>query len=406
MSITRLLLFVLFFFGLFHVYLFTTRDPGFRDPMVAQDVANDTGFSSLAVALEHTCALATGGSVWCWGQGAAGQLGHGLFASSTTPVPVVGLPARATRVAVGVATSCAVLVDATLWCWGSSMAGQIGLPNTTPATAHPQRIMGLARVSEVALGHNHICATETGGRLACWGDRRMERGGAVYLEQHASPQYIANAPILHALQASDSHTCGITPDQEVACWGGADNSALGVEDGRPRRVLNTPTLIPLDAPVTAVALGSAHTCALTTTDTVQCWGNPMGYADTSGRDPSTPLTVFQEPGIQGIANGWSASCALLANGVPTCVGDAQQGPWPPFPSSTPTLTSLVAQGQRLCGLDQEGGAWCTPLQADSVLTETINHRPSSWRPDNRLSTRWDRLAGLWVKRTISLASAP
>lgn len=402
MPISRLLLFVLFLFGLLHIYLFVTRDLSLHAPMVAQEIARDAGFATLAVGATHTCATTTGGSVWCWGEGEAGQLGHGRFASTTTPVPVVGLPRPARSVAVGALTSCAILEDGALWCWGSSASGQIGLPSTIPATAYPQRIQGLAPVKSVALGHTHICASEQKGGLACWGDRRIKRGGAVYLEQHAYPQHMADAPILHTLAAGDFHTCGLDAQGAVYCWGGADSGALGGAAGQAHRVLNTPTLMPLAHPAQALAVGNAQTCALSLERGVWCWGQATHH---DGPAPNTAIRVLDDPTIHAIASGWDASCGLLDT-TTRCTSADPHDAWNPFPASSPALTTIAAQGQRICGLDAQGGAWCAPLDPNSVLMESINQRPARWAPDNTLSARWHRLAGLWINRSITLASAP
>lgn len=45
-------------------------------------------FSRLTPGGYHTCAIRTGGSVWCWGANSAGQLGDGTTTPSNVPVPV------------------------------------------------------------------------------------------------------------------------------------------------------------------------------------------------------------------------------------------------------------------------------------------------------------------------------
>jgi alpha-tubulin suppressor-like RCC1 family protein len=71
------------------------------------------------------CAVRRDGSVVCFGHGDDGQLGAGSFASSTTPVAVVGV-SGAVEVACGVAHACARLGDGHVWCWGDDRTGQLG----------------------------------------------------------------------------------------------------------------------------------------------------------------------------------------------------------------------------------------------------------------------------------------
>jgi hypothetical protein len=70
----------------------------------------------------HACAVMPGGSVLCWGSGESGQLGNGApsapGADVATPTRVPGLPLPATDVFALVMSTCAVLQNGELWCWG------------------------------------------------------------------------------------------------------------------------------------------------------------------------------------------------------------------------------------------------------------------------------------------------
>jgi alpha-tubulin suppressor-like RCC1 family protein len=79
------------------------------------------------VGATHACAIrASDGAVFCWGSNDYGELGDGTFNASSTPVQVQGLPAVATGLALGENFSCALLTDASVWCWGLDDDGQLG----------------------------------------------------------------------------------------------------------------------------------------------------------------------------------------------------------------------------------------------------------------------------------------
>jgi alpha-tubulin suppressor-like RCC1 family protein len=78
------------------------------------------------------CAVLADQTVRCWGDNESGQLGNGTLTDSATPVTVTtadgGSLTGVTALAVGPAaySTCAVLADQTVRCWGSNVFGQLG----------------------------------------------------------------------------------------------------------------------------------------------------------------------------------------------------------------------------------------------------------------------------------------
>jgi alpha-tubulin suppressor-like RCC1 family protein len=67
-----------------------TGDPTQALPSnVARPVVGLTGVTDLVAGARHACALRADGSVWCWGDNRAGQLGDGTLMSRFRPVPVL-----------------------------------------------------------------------------------------------------------------------------------------------------------------------------------------------------------------------------------------------------------------------------------------------------------------------------
>ena len=101
---------------------------------ISGDVPDISDATAIAVGLKHACMVRRDGTVWCWGNNEAAQLGGG-GASSARPVRVA-LPARATGVAAGKRSTCARLEDRRWYCWGENRSGQIG-PRSQPLIATP-----------------------------------------------------------------------------------------------------------------------------------------------------------------------------------------------------------------------------------------------------------------------------
>lgn len=142
--------------------------------------------SQIAIGGYHACALLGDGSVRCWGNNSAGQLGDGSTTGRATPVAVTGLPARAVAVATGLIGSCALLETGRVHCWGSVLGRTISDPDTgtslsgLPISGGPGEIQPLAQevpgfgdtVAEVSVGDTHACVYQQDGALRCLGNNQ------------------------------------------------------------------------------------------------------------------------------------------------------------------------------------------------------------------------------------------
>ena len=83
-------------------------------------------WNSVSAGQAHTCGIMSDFSLWCWGDNSNGQLGNGSQDSSSVPVAVAALNQTWASVAAGSSHTCALATNGTLWCWGDNSYGQLG----------------------------------------------------------------------------------------------------------------------------------------------------------------------------------------------------------------------------------------------------------------------------------------
>ena len=110
-----------------------------HDRLVPVAVSGGRTFTALVAGSHHTCGLATGGTAYCWGYNAYGQLGDGTTgdggnsADRSAPVAVSGGLTFASLVAGGNVT-CGLVSGGTAYCWGYNQFGQLGDGTSTNRT--------------------------------------------------------------------------------------------------------------------------------------------------------------------------------------------------------------------------------------------------------------------------------
>jgi alpha-tubulin suppressor-like RCC1 family protein len=129
------------------------------------------GWAAVSAGDSRTCATRTGGTLWCWGNNDNGQLGIGSHTDQGLPRQVTTpAPGGWTSVAPGYGHTCAIRTGGTLWCWGDNFYGELGT-GSHAAPDLPRQVTTPAPDgwATVTAGSDHTCATRTGGVLWCWG---------------------------------------------------------------------------------------------------------------------------------------------------------------------------------------------------------------------------------------------
>jgi alpha-tubulin suppressor-like RCC1 family protein len=179
---------------------------------------------------------------------------------------------------------------------------------------------------KVAAGSYHTCALTPAGEVLCWGLNSSGQLGDGTTANRPLPTTVTGlVDGVAAIAAGNLHTCALTTTGGVVCWGGNYSGQLG--DGTTTDRLTPTAVSALGSGVAAITAGWAHTCALTVGGGVMCWGSnyagQLGDGTTTGQLTPTPIPGL-ESGVAAIAAGVEHSCALKASGV-LCWGDNRYG---------------------------------------------------------------------------------
>jgi alpha-tubulin suppressor-like RCC1 family protein len=265
--------------------------PGLGDEpaeMPPPDVALGVPALQVATGLRHTCAIVVGGTVRCWGTGQYGKLGYGdqldLPVSNGMDVPGI---AGAAQLSLGDDSTCVLLDDGTVRCWGSNDFGQAGLGHTDDIGDEPGEMPPPeTKVSDpgdpvVRLGSGlwHRCAVLASGKVRCWGYNTLKQLGSFGGHVGDDPGEMPPADVDLGAPAVDvvagfHHSCALMQDKQVKCWGTRFSTGYG-----PDLDINTPGQFPpADVALGGDVVGlSGHagefTCALLADASVRCWGD-------------------------------------------------------------------------------------------------------------------------------------
>lgn len=286
-----------------------------RHPTPVDVIAVDAPFDRLAAGSNHNCARANG-KVYCWGQNDGAVLGEGVGARSDVPLEVVGLEEEVTSVAAGFAYGCASLQSGRAKCWGMSPVGQMSSADVPGLKPTVREVVG----GPLAL---HACAISASGALSCWGRNDFgELGDGTTTESSSAVAVVGLDSGVAAATAGVMHTCALTGSGGVKCWGRNDSGQLGNGsfDASPLPV----DVVGLDSGVAAISAGEHHTCAMLTDGSMKCWGgNDEGQlgigSDSQSHAQPVDVMLFDQSAT-AIAAGAGHTCATISDGATVCWG--------------------------------------------------------------------------------------
>lgn len=196
----------------------------------------------------------------------------------------------------------------------------------------------------VVAGGAHTCGVTTDNWVLCW-------GASQYGQLGSGASGNANAPVgvggtsFSQLAATSIRNCALTPDGVAYCWGDAGVGALGLgttaaPDQCFHNCSETPVAVSGGLRFTTIGVGQEHACALVASGAAYCWG-------------------YNARGLLGMG---------IMDGPEDCVtDDGRSGPCSTVPAAVVgglRFTALAVggsmgvSGEHTCGISTTGTAYC------------------------------------------------
>ncbi len=155
-------------------------------------------------------------------------------------------------------------------------------------------VSGLSsEITAITAGYHHTCVLTSGSGIKCWGRNNYGQLGDNSTTQRLSPVDVSGLSSgVMAIDGGYYHTCALTSSGGVRCWGYNGEGQLG--DNSITRRLTPVDVNGMSSGVTAISAGELHTCAVTNSERAKCWGsNDYGQLGDGGAQYyMTPVDVY------------------------------------------------------------------------------------------------------------------
>ncbi len=244
--------------------------------------------------------------------------------------------------------SCALLTSGSVSCWGADQVKQLGTGDATEQTV-PQTVPLPGKALQIAAGSDAACALLQDGTVQCWGNNShgmLGQVGAIALLSNSTPLAVALPQPVTQIALGDNHACALLQNQTVWCWGDNLHLQAGIV---PVGTKVPPTLVGLFGQAAWLAAGSNSTCVRSQSNELKCWGSVDFVANPPADTP--PLTLTIKAGASDCTIGDYHLCLRYPDGPPQCWGTNDHGQLGSGvtgkqPLAIPTETVVFAQAAK------------------------------------------------------------
>ena len=270
----------------------------------------------------HQVIVKSDGTLWTWGHGNNGKLGHNDVAAVSSPTQV-GTDTTWSTVSRGYFNCFAKKTDGTMWAWGFNSYGQLAQNNETEYSS-PVQIPGTTW-TEITGGYYHTLAVKTDGTLWSWGDGHIGVLGKNSTTDYSSPIQIGSATNWKQAQGGWYTSAAVKTNGELFVWGNANHGKMG--ENQPA---NLDRSSPIQIPGTtwsSVEAQNEGMSAIKTDGTLWTWGRNE-YGQLAINDVVSRSSPVQIPGTTWsvISSGTGPNTALKTDGTAWAWGRGAEGP--------------------------------------------------------------------------------
>lgn len=213
----------------------------------------------------------------------------------------------------------------------------------------------------------------------CWGDDDYGELGNGSKTRSTTPVAVTGMSSgIVAVAAGVAHTCALSATGSVSCWGWNDYGQTGSNANGAGSTV--PVSVPgVSTRVVALAAGGYYTCALSSDVGVQCWGNQedgeLGNDAGANLGVPLPVDVSLPSGVAALTADFVGTCVLTQAGSVACWGHGQFGSTPATDTLTPVtvlgmesgITAIAGGFYHLCAITSARGVVCRGQNYDGQL---------------------------------------
>lgn len=217
------------------------------------------------------------------------------------------------RVSCGAAHSIALLADGTVWSWGLGAGGRLGHGNEFSLSS-PKKITGfpkLTKISEITCGWNHAICITSDEHIYTFGNGSDGQLGTGKFQDELSPVKIERMFGYIIDCAAFNHTMLLT-STGLFTWGWGEHGELGLGSTENQC---SPCLVDVgEHEIIEVTCGAFHSAAVSKDGLLLTWGlgthGQLGHGDTSSQTSPYVVQYLQDKHIFEVACGFSHTIVI------------------------------------------------------------------------------------------------